>query len=273
MGNRNDLWDQYVKTRDPALREEIIVENIPLVRYILGRLTIPSLDDDAYNDLVGQGILGLIDAVDRFEPKRGLRFSTYATLRIRGCILDALRAMDILPRGARRRVKKIEKTVSRLRMKLGREPGVEEVASAVDLDIKAYRAALLEANCAVLSIDSPFDIDHNGTALSLRDFLRDDDSPNPEETVERSELEQHLAIALRRLPQRTQLLLSLYYYEGLTMKEIGQVLDLSESRVSQLHARAVARLRDALERPEPASSPTSAVRLSHRVPMPSLATG
>ena len=159
MGYRDDLWGEYVKTRDPRVREEIILQNIPLVRHVLGRLAVPALSDDAYRDLVGQGILGLIDAVDRFEPDRGWRFSTYATLRIRGNILDSLRAMDMLPRGARKRVKGIERAISRLRMELRREPLEDEVANAMNLDLKSYRAALVEASCTVMSIDAVIEAD------------------------------------------------------------------------------------------------------------------
>jgi RNA polymerase sigma factor for flagellar operon FliA len=215
----------------------------------------------------------LIDAVDRFEPKRGLRFSTYATLRIRGYILDALRAMDILPRSARQRVKKIERAISRLRMKLGREPREEEVASALKLDFKSYRAALVEANCAIFSLDALVDVDATGNGVSLHDSMCDVDSPHPEESLEYAELLQRLTIALRRLPHRTQLLLAFYYYEGLTMKEIGQVLDLSESRVSQLHARAMVAMRAALEKQETVSSPVPPLPVPQRTPVPAFATG
>lgn len=270
MGVRDDLWEQFAETRDPAVREEIIVQNMPLVRHILGRLAIPTLSEEVHSDLVGQGILGLIDAVDRFEPKRGWQFSTYASLRIRGHMLDALRAMDILPRGARQRVKRIERAVSQLRMELRREPCDEEVAAAVSLDLESYRAALVEANCAILSIDSSLEGDDGDTTVTLRDLLCDDDSPDPEETMEEIELRQHLAFALRQLPQRLQVLLSLYYYEGLTMKEIGQVLDLSESRVSQLHARAVEHLRGTLDPRETLCPTGQNGRVSGRVPMPSL---
>jgi RNA polymerase sigma factor for flagellar operon FliA len=273
MDEQFELWDQYAQTGDPSLREKIILHNVPLVRYVVGRLNIPALDDHVYNDLVGQGMLGLIDAVDRFEPKRGLRFSTYASLRIRGCALDALRAMDMLPRSARQRVKGINQAVSRLRMKLGREPHEEEVASAVNLDIQAYRAALVEANCAVFSIDAPLEADNDGNESNFHDLLRDQDSPDPEETVEKIELEQRLAVALRRLPQRTQMLLSLYYYEGLTMREIGEVLDLSESRVSQLHARAMTSLRTLLEQDSVIGESEPDTQLLRRVPVPVFAGG
>ncbi len=248
MGKRDDLWSQYAQTRDPAVREEIILQNIPLVRHVLHRLAIPTLSDEIYHDLVGQGILGLIDAVDRFEPKRGWRFSTYATLRIRGHIIDALRAMDLLPRGARQRVKGVERAFSRLRMELGREPCDEEVAAEVKLDLRAYRATLVDANCATYSLDTPIETDHNGSVCSLCDLLWDDDTPDPEQSLADSEVLQRLTLILRRLPYRLQVLLALYYHEGLTMKEIGEVLDLSESRVSQLHARAIRSLRAALER-------------------------
>jgi RNA polymerase sigma factor for flagellar operon FliA len=272
MGKRDDLWAQYIKTGDPALREEIILQNVPLVRYVLGRLSIPSMDNDVYNDLVSQGTLGLIEAVDRFEPKRGLCFSTYATLRIRGYILDALRAMDILPRSARQRVKKIEQAVSRLRMKLGREPREEEVASELKIDPKAYQAALVEANCAIFSLDALFEADASGHEVCFHDFAQDKNTPHPEDTLEYSELLQRLTTALRRLPHRTQLLLALYYYEGLTMKEVGQVLDLSESRVSQLHARAMTALRTALEE-KVVSRPAPSARFPRGTAVPAFAAG
>lgn len=273
MCERDDLWEQYAESRDPALREEIILQNVPLVRHILGRLAIPVLSEEAYSDLVSQGILGLIDAVDRFEPKRGWRFSTYASLRIRGHILDALRGMDVLPRGARKRVKNVEQAVSRLRMELRREPSETEVAAAVNLDLRSYRAALVEANCAVLSIDAVIEDDGRDNALSMRDFLCDYDAPDPEETVERVELKQRLEAALRRLPQRLQLLLSLYYYEGLTMREIGQVLELSESRVSQLHAHAMKQLRATLEPIDAFPTPVPDTVLSRSSPAPAFAGG
>jgi RNA polymerase sigma factor for flagellar operon FliA len=273
MKEREDLWKQYAETCDPALREEIIVQNVPLVRYVLGRLTIPALDAEVYEDLVSQGILGLIDAVDRFEPERGLRFSTYATLRIRGHILDALRAMDILPRSARRRVKEIKRTIAQLRMKLGREPHDDEVASVLNLDRQAYQSALIEANCAILSLDTSFEMDADGRTPSLQSLLCDEDNAGPEESLEQAELLRLLTAAFRQLPHRTQLLLSFYYYEGLTMKEIGQVLNLSESRVSQLHARAIIGLRAALEQNAQSRRPAPVVRLSRPVPAPVFAAG
>ncbi len=273
MGRRDELWDQYVKSGDPVLREKIIVHNIPLVRHVLSRLAIPMLNDETYNDLVSQGIVGLIDAVDRFEPDRGWRFSTYATLRIRGHIIDSLRAMDILPRGARKRVKIIDRAISRLRMELCREPREDEVAAAVNLDLKSYRAALLEANCAVYSIDAAVESDDIDESLSLQDMLCDSDTATPEQALEETELQQRLGTALGQLPQRVQVLLSLYYFEGLTMREIGQVLELSESRVSQLHARAMKNLRATLEQHETTSSTPSTMRAPRGTPVPVFAVG
>jgi RNA polymerase sigma factor for flagellar operon FliA len=273
MSERDELWEKYVESHDPTVREEIILQNVPLVRHILSRLAIPVLSEEAYGDLVSQGILGLIDAVDRFEPKRGWRFSTYASLRIRGHILDALRSMDVLPRGARKRVKGIESSVSRLRMELRREPSEREVAAAANLDLKSYRAALVEANCAVLSIDAVIEDDGGDNALSLRDVLCDHDAPNPEEAVEQIELEQRLAAALHRLPRRLQVLLALYYYEGLTMKEVGLVLELSESRVSQLHAHAMKQLRTALEPSVAFSNRVLEPAFHHSASVPAFAGG
>jgi RNA polymerase sigma factor for flagellar operon FliA len=273
MGAREELWQRYIETRDPALREEIILQNIPLVRHILKRLAIPTLSDELYQDLEGQGIVGLIDAVDRFEPRRGWRFSTYASLRIRGHILDTLRDMDILPRAARKRVKAIERAVSSLRMDLRREPNEREVAQAVDLDVKSYRSALVEANCAVLSMDAAFENERSENPLSLRDLLFDENALGPEEVLEESELMQRVTVAVESLPKRLQLLLSLYYYEELTMKEIGEVLELSESRVSQLHTRAMKQLRSALESIDPMPTPAPALSFSRPVSAPVFALG
>ncbi len=273
MSERDELWEKYVESCDPAVREEIILQNVPLVRHILSRLAIPVLSEEAYGDLVSQGILGLIDAVDRFEPTRGWRFSTYASLRIRGHILDALRSMDVLPRGARKRVKGIESSVSRLRMELRREPSEREVAAAANLDLKSYRAALVEANCAVLSIDATIESDGGDNALSLRDVLCDHDAADPEEAVEQIELGQRLTAALQRLPQRMQVLLALYYYEGLTMREVGLVLELSESRVSQLHAHAMKTLRTALAPSVASTNRVLEPALHHDARVPAFAGG
>jgi RNA polymerase sigma factor for flagellar operon FliA len=267
MKKSADLWDEYQKTGDPDVRERIILENVPLVRHILGQLAIPRLSREAYSDLLSQGILGLIDAVDRFEPCRGWRFSTYATLRIRGTMLDSLRARDMLPRGARKRVKGIEKAIGRLRMELCREPSDAEVAAAMEIDVSTYRAALVEANCAVYSIDAAAASDGNEQDLSFRELLWDPDAPDPEHMMEETELLQRLTVAFEALPERLQILLSLYYYENLTMKEIGQILELSESRVSQLHARAVRRLRDTLE-PETAPVQPSTFAPPTGAPLP-----
>jgi RNA polymerase sigma factor for flagellar operon FliA len=217
--------------------------------------------------------VGLIDAVDRFEPRRGWRFSTYASLRIRGHILDTLRDMDILPRAARKRVKAIEKAVSSLRMDLRREPNESEVARAVDLDVRSYRSALIEANCAVLSMDAAFEDERSENALTLRDLLSDESAIGPEDAAEESELMQRLTVAVESLPRRLQLLLSLYYYEELTMKEIGEVLELSESRVSQLHTRAMKQLRNALESINPTPAPAPPLPFSKPVSAPVFALG
>jgi RNA polymerase sigma factor for flagellar operon FliA len=247
MDERDDLWDQYATSRDPALREAIIIQNLPLVRHIVGRLAIPVLNGETYWDLVGHGILGLIDAVDRFEPELKWRFSTYAALRVRGHILDALRASDTFTRGSRKRVREIDRAISRLRMELGREPSDEEVADAMGLELETYRAAVLEANFAVLSIDADVDDGNQKNGLRLRETLCDEDAPEPRQSLEETELRRHLALAVERLPRRLRSLVFLYYFQGLTMRQIGQELDLSVSRVSQLHARAMRQLRAAME--------------------------
>ncbi|MER3458407.1 MAG: RNA polymerase sigma factor WhiG [Chloroflexota bacterium] len=239
-----ELWQRYSTTRDPALREEIILRFAPLTHYVLARLgyTPPSKAD--YDDLISQGLLGLIDAVDHYDPSRGVRFSTYATIRIRSRILDSLRAMDWLSRSVRRRTRQIQSAIFNLQSTLGRPPEEEEIAAHVGISLAELREALMQANQVILSLETE---NHEGEpGLSLRDILPDDDAVDPLEEVSEAELLERLKRALAELPERERLLISLYYHNELTMKEIGTLLNISESRVCQMHAKAILSLRAGL---------------------------
>ena len=219
----------------------------PLVRRVVERMGIPPTNSIDEEDLIGYGILGLIEAVERFEPERGYRFETYAVKRIRGSILDALRVLDPLPRSARQRISQVRDAVEHLQQQFGRMPTDEEILSYTGMGQDAYEQALTEAGFAILSLDAPLALSDDGQETALSDVLCGPDGAELQSEIEEEELREELKEAIKRLPQREQILLSLYYYEGLTMREIGQVLGLSQARVCQLHAKAILALRASLQ--------------------------
>jgi RNA polymerase sigma factor for flagellar operon FliA len=241
----SELLHRFSTTHDPSLREALILRYVPLVHFVLGRLGLSQKMGLEYEDLISQGLLGLIKAVDRYDPSHQTKFSTYASTRIRGHILDHLRSMDWLSRSARKRVREIQEATKELWETLRREPTEEELAEHLSLDIKELRKALQDSSIVIVSLDTEMDLvgDYEG---SLHEIVEDQSLDKPLETIVEKELKGRLEEALTQLAEREQLLLSLYYYEGLTMKEIGTVLDISESRVCQLHAKAVMLLKATL---------------------------
>ncbi len=236
-----DLIARYAATHEPALREEIIVRFIPLVHFVLGRLGISQGMSADYEDAASQGLIGLIEAVDRFDARFGTQFSTYATVRIRGKVLDHLRSMDWLSRGARQRFHAVQDAVTSLWGELGRAPTDDELAAHLQVDLNQLHRTMVEGSRMIVSLDM---ISHEGEDDdSLHEVLADNEHDTPAEQYEEEELHASLVQALAALSEREQQILSLYYYEELTFKEIGVVLDISESRVCQLHGRAIVNLR------------------------------
>jgi len=237
------LWARYMQAHDPAVREQLIMQYAPLVKYVMGRLAIslPAILD--YEDILSFGTIGLIEAVERFDPDKGVKFETYAISRIRGSIIDALRSLDRLPRSVRQKAKEAEHAIVQLTHDLGREPTDEEVADTLGLTLESYRKHLIDASWITVSLDSNGgggeEEDDGGGAMGVPDPDGEDVSTG----IEHQELIGELAVAIRDLPEREQLVLSLYYKDELTMREVSKVLGISESRVCQLHARALTRLR------------------------------
>lgn len=241
------IWAKFAKDKSPELRSQLITVYAPLVRFVVGRLGIPPTSLLEAEDLVSYGMIGLINAIDRFDPSRGVRFEAFASVRIRGAVIDQLRSLNWLPRSAISRVRQIESALAVLEQKLGRPAQEKEVAEEMGVSADRYRQILLEMNSTVLSLDAPLGSpSQDDEVTSLSELLEDHTAPGPVEQAEQQELTEMLSAAIEGLPQREKLLLALYYHEELTMKEISKILRVSESRVCQLHMQAVMRLRSSL---------------------------
>jgi RNA polymerase sigma factor for flagellar operon FliA len=240
-----DLWRRFKASGDPHARERLVVAYSPLVKYVSGRMAsgLPAHVDET--DLISYGLVGLINAIERFEPAREIKFETYAITRIKGAIIDELRSLDWVPRSVRARARAIEQANTRLEHKLQRAPTDEEMADELEMSVSDFQDALLQiSNSTVAALDELWTVsDASGDQVSLLDTLRDPAAPDPAQVMDATDLKDRIADAIARLPEREKLVVALYYYENLTLREIGEVLGVTESRVSQLHTKAVLRLR------------------------------
>jgi len=250
------LWEEYHLRPAPELRDQIVIQYAPLVRYVIGRLALRLPTGMDHEDLLGYGTIGLIEAVDRFDPTRGVKFETYAIQRIRGSIIDELRRLDPVTRGIRQKAMQIERAMSALSMEMGRLPDDAEVAERLDMDLAEYHRVLRESNIYLVPLEGG---PRGDDEVLLIDTIVDESSPDPVEVSIDRDMVRLLADAIEDLPERDQLILKLYHYEQLTLKEIGQVLEVTESRVSQLHSRAVLQLRAILNRQTESNAETAGV--------------
>ncbi len=244
------LWERYKTYKDFHAREQLILEYASLVKYVAGRLAISLPPNVPQDDLISYGIFGLIDAIEKFNPERNIKFETYAIARIRGAIWDGLRAMDWVPNSIRQKAKELEKTYARLEYQLGRAATDEEVCKAMNISKQQLGQLLLDTSfSSLMSLDDIWKIDNDGeNAVRVIDTIPDQNAPNPVAMVIFEEQKRILTEAINKLPERERLVVALYYYEGLTLKEIGKVLGVSESRISQMHTKAILRLRGRLSR-------------------------
>ncbi len=244
-----DLWRRYKEDGDQSARERLVVAYSPMVKFVAGRLGagLPSHVEDA--DLISYGLMGLIGSIERFEPERGIKFETFAMTRIRGAIIDELRSLDWVPRSVRSRAREIEAAQAKLEHELQRVPTEAELAAKLGSSEEDLQTSLLEiANSSVYALDELWSVrDSSGDQVSLLDTIADDGAADPQEALATSEVKDRLTEAIASLPEREQLVVALYYYENLTLREIGEVLGVTESRVSQLHTKAVMRLRSQLQ--------------------------
>ncbi|HEY5094903.1 MAG TPA: FliA/WhiG family RNA polymerase sigma factor [Candidatus Eremiobacteraceae bacterium] len=246
MSSRTPVRDRCTIAGLTLTREEIIHKYLHLVKYVAGRISINLPSHVEIHDLVNEGILGLIDAINKYDDSRGVKFETYAITRINGAILDALRALDWVPRAVRQKAREMERIFAELEGRMGRAPDDVEVAAALGIPLKDYHSLLLKVrSTSVLSLEE-FLPNERGHDVALVDTLKDG-GPDPTFLLESTEMKGSLATAVDSLPPQERTVISLYYFEGLTLKEIKSVLDVSESRVSQIHAQAVIRLRSKLK--------------------------
>src|SRR5215213_7882358 len=244
-----DLWRRFKGTGDVHARERLVIAYAPLVKYVAGRMAsgLPAHVEEA--DLISYGLVGLINAIERFEVEREIKFETYAITRIKGSIIDELRSLDWVPRSVRARAREIERVHGKLEHRLHRAPTDEEMARELDMSVDDFQETLVKiSNSTVVALDELWAVsDASGDQVSLLDTLHDPDAPDPQQILDASELKDRLADAISALPEREKLVIALYYCENLTLREIGEVLGVTESRISQLHTKAVLRLKSRLQ--------------------------
>jgi len=234
---------------NPKVRGKIINEFAPLIKYIASRIAIrlpPHID---LNDLINAGVIGLIDAIEKFDAAKQIKFKTYAEFRIRGAILDELRSMDWVPRSVRQKARKVEDAYAKLEYALGRPASDEEVARELDIDMDSFHKLLSEtASVSLLSLDDLGEDDSDLSKRNLLEFIIQDDKDWPSHKIRYAEVSTMVAKSIQSLPEKERMVISLYYYDELTMKEIGHVLKFTESRVSQIHTKAILRLRSKMQK-------------------------
>lgn len=242
---KKKLWEEYAKTQSPELREKIILEYAPLVKVVAGRLSMYLGYNVEYEDLVSYGIFGLIDAIDKFDCMKDVKFETYASLRIRGAILDQIRKMDWIPRTIRQKQKKIDAVIKEIETRCGRNATDEEIAEGLGITEDEY--VEWQSQMKITNVVSLNEFLEQGSEVSNEaSHTKSAQFDSPEEVLERDELKRILAETLEMLTEKERKVIVLYYYEELTLKEISSILEVSESRISQLHTRALQKMKGRL---------------------------
>jgi RNA polymerase sigma factor for flagellar operon FliA len=243
MNNLAKKYDTDVMYGPLQNRDELIMSHLPLVKYLVGRVSskLPSHLDQ--QDLMSVAVIGLITAAERFDPARGIQFKTFAEKRVMGSIMDELRAQDWLPRTLREKYKRLEQEFAILEQKLGRNPSSEEVAAAMGMDLEKYFQLMEEVHSLSFMSLEDFHEDEEGGSFGFLNFLADNTTESPQNQMIAKQLLHSLGEAIESLPEKERIVITLYYYEELNLKEIGEVLGLTESRISQLHSQAVIRLK------------------------------
>ncbi len=238
------LWGTYLKDKsNKKIRDELIVQYIYLTRYVINRIQINLPNNIASEDIISFGVEGLIDAIEKFSPNKGARFETYAIMRIRGAIIDKIRSQDWLPRSIRKKIKDIKNAIEAMKQELGRMPSLQEISDKLQIE-KNKISSLLSEETSISSLYEKKYSDDEG--IELIDTIEDTNSQSPLDKLEEKDVQCELQNALKKLPERERMVMVLYYHENMTLKEIGENIDVTESRVCQIHAQAIMKLRNIL---------------------------
>ncbi|MDD3150134.1 MAG: FliA/WhiG family RNA polymerase sigma factor [Candidatus Gastranaerophilales bacterium] len=242
------LWKQYFKDNsNKDIKDKLIVQYLNLTKYIVGRLRVTLPPTISTEDITGYGIEGLIHAIEKYSADKGTKFETYALMRIRGAIIDKIRSQDWIPRTTRKRFKDIQKVISDIQQQTGKQPTIKEIAEKMDLSPEKVQNAINDMqNSSFVSIhDKKGDSSDDG-GVEIIDTIQDTNAKNPMQQLEEKDVKRDLSMALAKLPERERMILALYYHENMTLKEIGEAVKISESRVCQLHSQAIMKLRNLL---------------------------
>ncbi len=243
---QQELWKRYSELKEAVIKEQLIIEYADLVKFVAGRLSIYFGSNVEYDDLVGYGVFGLIDAIDKFDLSKKVKFETYASLRIRGAIIDSIREQDWAPRSLRKKGKELEKAYFEIENQLGHSASDQEVADRLGITADELNKLLQEVNMSqMISLEDYLEQNHE---TGFDPLSMDKDINQPEQRMEIVELKETLSEAIEKLPEKERIVVTLYYYEELTLKEISAIMKVSESRISQLHTKAIMRMRGKLER-------------------------
>lgn len=246
------LWSGYKQTGDSHLREQLILQYAPLVRYVAGRVGVGLPASVEQGDLVSYGIFGLIDAIDKYDLTRAIKFETYAINRIRGAIIDELRSIDWVPRSVRTKARDVERAIAVLEARLQRTPTEVEIADELGLDVDELRKVFSQVSFVhVAALDEMLGSSERGDGSTLGERIEDERTDSPGDALDDEETRHLLARVIHTLPEREQIVVTLYYYEGLTLAEIGLCLGVTESRICQLHTKAMMAMRSRMGAPVP----------------------
>ncbi len=252
------LWTRYKSTAEQDARDQLILNYSALVKYVAGRVAVGLPKNVEQSDLVSYGIFGLIDAIEKFQPERGYKFETYAIARIKGAILDELRSIDWVPRSVRAKARELEKAMAKLESQLHRSPSDEELAAEMGIGETQLQNMLSQISfVGLVALDEMLSVGGDrGEGLTLGDTIADS-AEGPVGLYEVEEMRHILAQAIGKMPEREKVVLTLYYYEGLTLAEIGEVLGVTESRVCQIHTKSILQLRSRMLAAEREPAPRS----------------
>ncbi len=253
LENEMEYWERYKDEEEMEARDELIVQYSPLVKHVVGKICKKMPPNVDFEDLIGYGTLGLIDAIEKFDHTRGIKFKTYAIPRVRGAVLDELRARDWIPRSIRRKARRVQNAINELERRYGRSVGKEEIAEHMGLTREEFDDLLVEiSGTSLLSLDEMWNVNDDEDEVAIQEVIEGEEKYEPDNILDDEELKQILADEIRELPENERIVVTLYYYEDLTLREIGEVLEVTESRVSQIHSKAVTTLRSRLSKFEEA---------------------